>query len=72
MFLILGLQCYSIYNARVTRTEFWKVKTTTLGLALTTVAVYSDFSVLKNNPVNLLWDRDTNRINTSNLRVVSS
>lgn len=39
MFLTLGLQCYSIYNARVTRTEFWKVETTTLGLALTTVAV---------------------------------
>lgn len=29
-FPILVLQCYSIYNARVTRTEFWKVKTSIL------------------------------------------
>lgn len=39
MFLSLGLQCYSIYNAGVTRTEFWKVKATILRLAVITVSV---------------------------------
>lgn len=39
MFLILGLQCYRICSAGVTRTEFWKVKTTILRLVVTTVAV---------------------------------